>query len=340
MKVCHFAATKGLGRGEAYVEIANALAEKIHISLLVPEGSLFLERVSPKVKVLLYRERGSRRNLFQLWDIYTKLKSEKPDLVHTHFGKATEQFLSINPFLKYPLLATKHNPRKGKIFEKVKFATAVSAEAGKSIKSPSVQVSVIRNALNPETSLPDPDYSPAVPFQVLAVGRLDPIKGFDLLIKALAKVNFPFHLSIAGEGNARSNLETLAQQYLPNGSCNFLGFRKDIPELMKNSALVVSSSHSEGCPMAMIEAFYYANCFLSTPVGEAADLLPPEFLCSHQELTNKLNEIHRHYQSFKSSFRKLAQQLIPQFSSSSIAEEYLKTYYEVLAHQTGSATVF
>ena len=331
MKVCHFAASKGLGRGEAYVEIANALAEIIEISLLVPEGSLFLDRVSDKVKVIFYKERGSRRNPFQLWDLYSKLNAEKPDLVHTHFGKATELFLSLNNFLKLPHLATKHNPRKGKIFEKVKYVTTVSAEAGQSIRNPEAKVKVIRNALTPETSPPESNFSPAAPFPILAVGRLDPIKGFDILLKSLAKAEFPFHLSIAGEGDDRANLENLAQHNLPRGSYSFLGFRKDIPELVKSSALVVSSSHSEGCPMAMIEAFYYANCFLSTPVGEAADLLPSKFLCSHQELTNKLVEIYQNYQAFRTSFREKAEELIPMFSSANIAGQYLEAYNEVLA---------
>lgn len=331
MKVCHFAASKGLGRGEAYVEIANALAELIEISLLVPEGALFLDRVSSKVNLILYKERGSRRNPLQLWDLHSKLRKDQPDLVHTHFGKATEQFLTINPFLKFPHLATKHNPRKGKIFEKVKYATAVSSEAGQSIKNPNVQVKVIRNAHAPETSSPRTNFFPSEPFQILAVGRLDPIKGYDLLIASLARVDFPFHLSIAGEGEDRTHLETLAQQRLPDHSYSFLGFRKDIPELMKSSALVVSSSHSEGCPMAMIEAFYYANCFLSTPVGEAADLLPSEFLCSHLELTSKLVEIHQNYQDFNASFREKAEELMPMFSSANIAEQYLEAYNEVQA---------
>lgn len=330
MKICHFAATKGLGRGEAFVEIANALAEKVEISLLVPEESLFLDRVSPKVEVLLYRERGSRRNFLQCWELYKKFKKDQPDLIHTHFGKATELYHYLQPFLKIPQIATKHNPRKGKIFEKVKYATAVSAEAGESIKNNAVSVKVIRNPLTPETDLPDPDFQPTKPFDILAVGRLDPIKGFDMLIESVSQVGFPFHLSFAGEGDERTNLERLAKEKLPEGSFAFLGFRKDIPELMKKAAIVVSSSHSEGCPMAMIEAFYYSNCFLSTPVGEAAALLPSQFLCSHEELVSQLVAMHQNYQAFQSAFRKKAIDLIPQFSSSNIAEQYMDAYRDVL----------
>lgn len=331
MKVCHFAATKGLGRGEAFVEIANELAEKIEISLLVPEGALFLDRVSTKVEVQLYREQGSRRNLPQLWQLYKHFKATSPDLVHTHFGKATELFLYINRFLGLPHLATKHNPRKGKVFEKVKYATAVSREAGKSIKNPETSVIVIRNGLTPEGPEPDDSYEPLQPFPILAIGRLDPIKGFDLLIDSLSHVEFPFHLSLAGDGEERFNLETLAKQKLPEGSYTFLGFRKDIPNLMRQAALVVASSHSEGCPMAMIEAFFYANIFLSTPVGEAADLLPKELLCDHQDMANKLTDIHDNFQSFRQEFRNFCKDQIPNFKASSISEKYLQFYDVVLS---------
>ena len=330
MKVCHFAATKGLGRGEAFVEIANELAEQIEVCLLVPEGALFLDRVSPKVEVQLYKERGSRRNLLQLWQLHRHFKSTQPDLVHTHFGKATELFLYINRFLGLPHLATKHNPRKGKVFEKVKYATAVSEEAGKSIKNPDTSVMVIRNGLKPEGPEPDASYEPPTPFPILAIGRLDPIKGFDLLIESLAELEFPFHFSLAGDGEERQNLEKLAKEKLPQGSYTFLGFRKDIPELMNHAALVVSSSHSEGCPMAMIEAFFYANAFLSTPAGEAASILPESCLCTHENMAEKITGIFRNYQNSRTAFRAFAKEQIPNFSSSAVADQYMQAYKAVL----------
>ena len=333
MKVCHFTANPGIGRGEAFVEIANAMASKASTSLLVPAHSLFLERVSAEVETITYKRQASRRNLLMLRELHQLLSKEKPDLVHTHFGKATAIFLSLNRFLGIPHLATEHNPRKGKVFEKVRYATAVSNEAARSIKNPQVSVTVIRNGIEPESTDPAKDYLPPHPFPILAVGRMDPIKGFDRLIKEVANLSFDFHLTFAGEGDERERLTALAKQKLPSESFSFVGFRTDVPDLMKDAALVVSSSLSEGCPMAMIEALFYGNVFLSTPVGEAAELLPQEFICKRHALGRSITRIHSDYANFRAKFRAFAEKTTPLFSASTVADQYLEAYDRVLTEE-------
>lgn len=333
MKVCHFAATPGLGRGEAFVEIANAMAAKTPTSLLVPAHSLFLERVAPEVETATYKHKGSRRNLFMLCELHRFFRKRKPDLVHTHFGKATAIFSGLNRFLGIPHLATKHNPRKGRAFEKLGHVTTVSSDAARSIKNPQVSVAVIRNGMNPEGSGPPADYVAPEPFPILAVGRLDPIKGFDRLIEEVAKLSFEYHLTFAGDGEERDQLKELAKRLLPPDSYSFLGFRTDVPDLMNEAALVVSSSHSEGCPMSMIEAFFHGNALLSTPVGEAASLLPPEFLCPGSKLAEGITTIHGDYQAMRDRFRAFAAKTAPLFTATTVVDQYLAAYERVLAEE-------
>jgi glycosyltransferase involved in cell wall biosynthesis len=330
MKVCHFAATKGIGRGDAFVEIANSMAKQTSTSLLVPKGSLFLKRVSENIRLATYTGKGSRRNPWMLWDLYMYFRRERPDITNTHFAKATQIFAFLNQFLRIPHIATKHNPRKGRIFEKVSHATAVSQEAVESICSGRTKVHLIRNGLYPEKNPPIGNYIPENPFPILAVGRLDPIKGFDRLLKSLAELEFDFHLTIAGDGPAKSHLEAIANQLGIMAKVTFAGFRTDIPDLMNRAAIVVSSSLSEGCPMAMIESFFYANLFLSTPVGEATKILPKEFLCETHGLTDTLSRIYMDYTSYQQRFLKFAIQVRPQFHVDSVTQSYLKAYRNIL----------
>ena len=54
-----------------------------------------------------------------------------------------------------------------------------------------------------------------VPIQVLAVGRLHPMKGFDVLIKAIGLLNdVRLRLIIAGDGPDEQSLKTLASLWL------------------------------------------------------------------------------------------------------------------------------
>ena len=101
---------------------------------------------------------------------------------------------------------------------------------------------------------------------VLAVGRLDAwhYKGLDVLIKAWGKINAhlpscegeTWKLQIAGTGSDES-LNFLKQLCKENGveeSVEFLGFRKDVEELYKQSEIFVLSSRYEGFGLVLIEA--------------------------------------------------------------------------------------
>lgn len=101
---------------------------------------------------------------------------------------------------------------------------------------------------------------------VLAVGRVNQwdIKGFDNLIRAWSLVGHrhkEWRLRIAGiyDDNAISVLNKIIEE---NKAINidFLGFRKDIGDLMSNSAVFCLSSRVEGLPMALIEAMDRGCC--------------------------------------------------------------------------------
>ena len=107
---------------------------------------------------------------------------------------------------------------------------------------------------------------------VLAVGRVNQweIKGFDNLLRCWAKLchlHPNWKLKIAGDAdtNALEFLNTLANEL---GCCNyeFLGFRKDVYELMQRSEIFCLSSRVEGLPMALIEAMNAGCCCVSFDV--------------------------------------------------------------------------
>ena len=97
---------------------------------------------------------------------------------------------------------------------------------------------------------------------LIAVGRLVPLKGFDILIKAVAEVvNQGFDdllvLIVGGEksnGQERLRLQALIQDLDVENYIKLIGLRNDIIGLMKASDIFVMPSHYEGLSLAMIEA--------------------------------------------------------------------------------------
>lgn len=326
MKVCHFAATKGIGRGEVFVEIANEMSKRIQTHLLFPNDALFRKNISSRVHSCGYKVLGSRNNLFLLFELYFFFKRSSFDLVHTHFGKATQVFKLLNRLLKIPHLATKHNPRPSTAFNGLKHISVVSQGALESVTNHDASVRVIRNGISVKSQIEIPIKEPGQIFQILVIGRLDPIKGFDLLIEQLSNLRFEFLLTIAGDGSERKYLESLANEKLGSDKFKFLGFRHDVENLIRTSDLVISSSLSEGCPLVLIESLFFAKIFISTPVGEAADLLPVRFLTDTHDIASKVIEIRRNYLFFCEEFRNFANQVKDHYSAISMVDQYLDAY--------------
>lgn len=105
---------------------------------------------------------------------------------------------------------------------------------------------------------------------LLALGSLLPVKGFDTIIRALARgvaAGRRWRLWLAGEGQQREALETLADSLGIAERVHFLGFRKDIGDLLTAADLLVSASHFEGLSLVLVEAMLAGCPLVATPVG-------------------------------------------------------------------------
>ncbi|WP_207425875.1 glycosyltransferase [Pedobacter sp. SYSU D00535] len=90
---------------------------------------------------------------------------------------------------------------------------------------------------------------------ILAVGRLDPIKGFDLLIEAFAKLKgLDIDLLISGEGTERDFLCRLIERFDLADKVKLIGFKENLQDYYQQAELFVLSSRNEGYPNALIEA--------------------------------------------------------------------------------------
>lgn len=93
--------------------------------------------------------------------------------------------------------------------------------------------------------------------EVVSFGRLVPQKRFDVLIAAFANLHarYPeFRLSIFGEGPLRANLQEQIDTLGITDVATLAGFRDDIHDRIRDSAIYALSSEVEGLPNAMLEA--------------------------------------------------------------------------------------
>jgi glycosyltransferase involved in cell wall biosynthesis len=92
---------------------------------------------------------------------------------------------------------------------------------------------------------------------VLSVGRLESVKRVDLLVAAMAKVDSPIRLAIAGDGTQRANIERLAEESGLSSRIDFLGSVDDeaLIALYRGALAVLYPPYDEDFGYVTLEAF-------------------------------------------------------------------------------------
>jgi len=90
---------------------------------------------------------------------------------------------------------------------------------------------------------------------VLAIGRLNPVKGFDMLLRAMERTTNPrLHLHILGKGELGDGLEQLTADLGIGDRVTFHGFKSNPYPYMRAADVYVLTSWYEGFPNAAVEA--------------------------------------------------------------------------------------
>lgn len=120
------------------------------------------------------------------------------------------------------------------------------------------RTSVVHNGVDPELFSPISNPS-SDSLTILSVGNLIPIKGHDLLIRAVAALTPEFRslsLEIIGDGPEKSRLQALAQQLQIAERVSFLGRqpRRQVAAAMQRCTLFALPSRYEGLGCVYLEA--------------------------------------------------------------------------------------
>ena len=114
---------------------------------------------------------------------------------------------------------------------------------------------------------------------VLCVARLEPEKDVQALLRSVSKIvsSIPFHCVIVGDGSERSRLEMLVRYTKVQDKVTFLGFRNNVPSIMKASDIFVLPAPAEPFGLVVVEAMMAA-----LPVVAIANGGPSEIVVNDQ----------------------------------------------------------
>lgn len=114
--------------------------------------------------------------------------------------------------------------------------------------------------------------------QVVCVGRLSPVKGQDVLLRAVALLTADFPelcVTFVGSGPSLDDLQALATDLNLTELCDFLGgvSHQQVMELFQSATIAVVPSRSEAFGLVNIEAMMAGTPVIASNVGGIPDII-------------------------------------------------------------------
>lgn len=300
MKVLHVNA--GLENGGGLTHIVNLLTEAKR------QGQDFeLLTLAPGPVARAARKHGiptfvlgakSRYDLASLKRLVAFINRGHYDLVHTHGARANLYLALVHKRVHAKWCVTVHsNPYldfagrgfAGKIFTLLNLHALRKADCVFAVTHHFAQLLVTKTGLDKNKVhviyngifFHDDSQIPAkyghLYFNLVNVARLEKVKGQELLLKALKKLNDQHvRLHIAGSGPQLENLKALARSLDIAPQVTFHGFmtHKQLTNLYRRMNLAVLTSYSESFPLVLLEASDNQLPILSTAVGDIHMMIP------------------------------------------------------------------
>ncbi len=283
------------GMEQHTADLAGALADRGH-RVHVLGHRVYREKFPANVGFHPLPVHLGRRNLWLQLALRRCLRRLSPDILHAQGNKAA-QLAGKTGRLARVRVGTIHGTKSShKAFDRLDRVIAVSPLIFRTLQHPHKHL--IYNGVGVTRRPQNPGDGPALQtgiINVIAVGRLESVKGFDVLISAwsrLGALTESCHLTIFGEGSERQPLEKLVRQSGLEKQVTLAGFCQNLAPAYTQARLTVISSEREGFPYVLVESLLYGCPVVSTPVSGPRDILPAAAISqghSDQDLADLLS---------------------------------------------------
>ena len=321
MKIAHYVLSSTFAGIEQHVQELTDIQGRDNEIVVICNQSISHHYTNIEVKVV---ENISRRSIFGILSLILVLRNIRPNIVHSHGSKTTSIINSVRRFIKLRHVASVHGIKsKTKVYNKANRVIAGSQKIQDSLKTDS---SLVENWWHP--SLPENINNTAE--YVLAIGRLEPVKGFDLLIESWVNVNKK--LLIVGDGPEHSKLNSLIDKH---GLGDFITItpsvsKEGLIEYYQKASLLIVSSRREGGPRVALEALYLHIPVISTNVGHMSQILPQELLAEPDNLES-LKSLIDNWIDRSMSQESIFEYVAEEYSIDKASKKVLSVYEDLLS---------
>ena len=263
------------GAERVCASLANYFSTEHEVEILYFSGEIFYQ-INSKVKLDKFaRNSKIPRILAKLLAIRKRAKDA--DCVISFMDSTNILSIIATAFLGRKLIISEHSAHdfvglKWRVLRRIfyPFASALTVLN----RSDFNYYSFVKNkAIIYNPSIFKPSFGGQKEKLIIFVGRLEPVKGCDIFLRALALLRLDdFKLLVLGGGSQKKSLQSLSAK-LGLKNLEFLGSVSDIQNYYKKAKIIVSSSRFEGLGNVLIESAFFDCIRVATPTAGAMELL-------------------------------------------------------------------
>jgi glycosyltransferase involved in cell wall biosynthesis len=210
---------------------------------------------------------------------------------------------------------------------------------------PSVSIDVIPNGVELDRFYPDKSAKKPDTLRLLTVGRLSVTKRVQMLIDAvqiLHKDGCKVHLSIVGGGALEHQIRQIVKERDLAEIIEITGRigPEEMPQVYRRSDIFISASMQEGMSNAMLEAMASGLPIITTRCEGVDELIADNGIIVEnpvpEDIAASIKQLIRN-QHTCNSMSAASRKQAALFSWSSVAEQYLRYYYNILKNKKDSA---
>ena len=263
------------GAERVCASLANYFSAENEVEILYFSGEIFYE-ISPKVKLNKF-SRNSRIPRLAAKLLAIRKRAKDADCILSFMDSTNILSIIATAFLGRKLIISEHSAHdfvglKWRVLRRIfyPFASALTVLS----KSDFNYYSFVKNkAIIYNPSIFKPSFGGQKEKLIIFVGRLEPVKGCDIFLRALALLGLDdFKLLVLGDGSQKKSLQSLSEK-LGLKNLEFLGAVSDIQNYYKKAKIIVSSSRFEGLGNVLIESAFFDCIRVATPTAGALELL-------------------------------------------------------------------
>lgn len=154
-------------------------------------------------------------------------------------------------------------------------------------------------------------------------------KGFDQVIDLMAdNINYPYRFMLVGDGPALDKLKQYARDRGVYDKCEFTGRKSNVVDFIKDFDVYVMTSHSEGMPLALLEAAACGCPIVCSRLPEITEIFSASEISFYD--INNIESLHAAVEvvvSSKEEFsRNVNKKFTEKYTDVAMCENYVETY--------------